>query len=510
VERIGQEHQYFEYVNTLRLLSRELFTRINPKSPAAAHRIDQVLQEMRNRLLYFNHEFTSRFLNDELRNADFYEEGSALRHLATVKELFATHIALYWMAVKHAHGGSHKGSHLGDDERMKVEFIRTTVKSLVSCKPFLEQVAQIASEIASQDRVQGYSPVDLQSALDTFETDNSPAADVAKLQRIQKLYLLVHKYFMQKAGNYDYPFEIAQQDGASGYLFSEDVKKVPGGADIDSVIIKEGAIAQKGANLSAKKDGRKDFLQIAQGEDRGDNADFHSDDSQARINMEEENQLLKDDAEEDFAYLKHQLQQVVAPRDWRLELSSDALKIFRKINHNHHAHWAQIALKCQAHLDHIPKHIVYKALSEINLRAKWDKGIGEIDLLEHNKEKDLTYFRLHLKVPHHMLSREAVLVRKVLKDFPQVHHFSIVQRSVNHPRVPENHKQSTRVETRMDGFIIEDDESQKGTTLNWFLSTDLKGSLPNSMLIECYVRYQATLVAELIKACHQIVKGQLK
>ena len=62
----------------------------------------------------------------------------------------------------------------------------------------------------------------------------------------------------------------------------------------------------------------------------------------------------------------------------------------------------------------------------------------------------------------------------------------------------------------MDGFIIEDDESQKGTTLNWFLSTDLRGSLPSSMLVERFVRYQTTFVGELIKACHQIVKGQLK
>ncbi len=41
VERIGQEYQYFEYVNTLRLISRELFTKVNPEK--GAHRIDQLL-----------------------------------------------------------------------------------------------------------------------------------------------------------------------------------------------------------------------------------------------------------------------------------------------------------------------------------------------------------------------------------------------------------------------------------------------------------------------------------
>lgn len=208
VERIGQEHQYFEYVNTLRLLSRELITRINPEK-GGAHRIDSVLQELRNKLLYFNKDFCSRFLNEEIRNAEFYEEGSALRHLATVKELFASHIALYWMAVKHTYGAL-RGSRLGEDEQNKIDFIRNSVKSLLTHQPFLAQLSAIANEIALQERAQPYSPVDLQSVLDTFETDNTPAADVAKLQRLQKLYLLVHKYFMQKAGNYDYPYEIAQ------------------------------------------------------------------------------------------------------------------------------------------------------------------------------------------------------------------------------------------------------------------------------------------------------------
>ncbi len=126
VERIGQEHRYFEFVNTLRLLSRELFTKVNPDKPGAAARIDSLLQELRDKLFFFNESFGSRFLNEELRNADFYEEGSALRHLATVKEVFATHLALLWMAIKHTHG-AFRGKNLGEDEISKIKFIIHTV-----------------------------------------------------------------------------------------------------------------------------------------------------------------------------------------------------------------------------------------------------------------------------------------------------------------------------------------------------------------------------------------------
>jgi len=106
-----------------------------------------------------------------------------------------------------------------------------------------------------QESAQQYSAVDLQSVLDTFETDNSPAADVAKLQRIQKLYLFVHKNFMQKAGNWDLPFEIAQQDGESGFLFINEIKSAPGNRSIEL-----NASFIKDNQLTGKKDGRKDII----------------------------------------------------------------------------------------------------------------------------------------------------------------------------------------------------------------------------------------------------------
>jgi hypothetical protein len=69
-----------------------------------------------------------------------------------------------------------------------------------------------------------------------------------------------------------------------------------------------------------------------------------------------------------------------------------------------------------------------KAISDINIRAKWDKYLGAIEVLEHNKEADQTYFRFNVNVPAHMQKREAVLVRKVLKDFPKLNETTIIQK----------------------------------------------------------------------------------
>jgi hypothetical protein len=93
---------------------------VNPEHNGAS-RIESILYELREKLFIFNEHFTSRFLNTELRNADNFEDWSALRHLATVKELFATHIALLWMSVKHLNG-SLKGRHSSTKE---VAILRT-------------------------------------------------------------------------------------------------------------------------------------------------------------------------------------------------------------------------------------------------------------------------------------------------------------------------------------------------------------------------------------------------
>jgi hypothetical protein len=62
----------------------------------------------------------------------------------------------------------------------------------------------------------------------------------------------------------------------------------------------------------------------------------------------------------------------------------------------------------------------------------------------------------------------------------------------------------------MNGFVLEDDASQRGTKLTWFLQSDVKGCLTSSQLTSMHIHYQTHFVNHLIKACHQIVKGQLK
>lgn len=183
ISHVEAEYRYFEYVNTLRLLSRQLFTQINPDGDEnAAKRIDEVLGELRKKLLNYNEHFSSRFLNEEVRCLEFYEEGSALRHLATVKELFATHIALLWMTVKHLRG-SLQDKTLTSAEVEKLQFLEKTIKDLVSSEHLMNEILFLLD--TEEGKQAKYTAKDLRTLLDSFEGDRSPANDTQKLLRLQ-------------------------------------------------------------------------------------------------------------------------------------------------------------------------------------------------------------------------------------------------------------------------------------------------------------------------------------
>jgi hypothetical protein len=251
-------------------------------------------------------------------------------------------------------------------------------------------------------------------------------------------------------------------------------------------------------------DPRKDFVQIAHGEEKHDNIDFKSDGED-----DDEAVLANSDVDPDFAYLRYHLQDSNAQKEWRLEHTSNnnKIKIYRRTNNKG---WSNIALKCVAELEHIPKHIIIKAITDMNLRAKWDKSMGSIEVLEHDKRNDLCYVKTSMNVPFHLQPRETVHVRKIMKDFPHPHQDTIVRKSVEHARVPLNPSKVVRVDVRMSGMIIEEDQQLKGTKISWVLSEDLHGSMPRSMLLNTHIGYQTSFIHQLTKACQQIVKGQLK
>jgi hypothetical protein len=91
--------------------------------------------------------FTVRFLNEELRNSDIYMEGTELRRLATVKELFATHMFLFWVANRHLKRAQSSNAFYSEDEISKFTHIRRSVQSLIHNINVLQEVTMLINQV---------------------------------------------------------------------------------------------------------------------------------------------------------------------------------------------------------------------------------------------------------------------------------------------------------------------------------------------------------------------------
>ena len=402
------------------------------------------------------------------------------------------------MSVKHLNG-TLKGTSKSNKELSIVKTIQKSVQSLLVNKAFLEEIVLITSESDIKSR---FTVEELQSILNSFDSSAKPSDDTQKLAKIQQLYSAIHSHFAQKAGNTDFANDFAEDDG--DFLFRREANNNNAGGLNTSGIHKGSFLPEISANKRSSIDPRKDFVQIAHGEEDHDNIDFKSEEGE-----DEDAIFANADIDPDFAYLRYHLQDGKAQREWKLEHSSnnDRIKIYKRSNNKG---WSNITLKCVAELEHIPKHIIMKAITDINIRVKWDKSMGALEQLEHDKRNELTYIKTVMDVPFHLQPRETVHLRKVMKDFPLPHQDTIVRKSVEHARVPYNPGKVVRVDLRMSGMIIEEDVQHKGTKISWILSQDLHGSMPKSMLLQLNIGYQTKFIHSLTKACNQIVKGQLK
>ena len=78
-------------------------------------------------------------------------------------------------------------------------------------------------------------------------------------------------------------------------------------------------------------------------------------------------------------------------------------------------------------------------------------------------------FRYTLNTPAFLQQREALILKKVLRDFPEPDQWTLLYKSTTHPKVPENPKKYVRINMKIAGIVFEEDHEIKGTRLTWLM-----------------------------------------
>ena len=103
-------------------------------------------------------------------------------------------------------------------------------------------------------------------------------------------------------------------------------------------------------------------------------------------------------------------------------------------------------------------------------------------IVEEKSEPESVIFRYTLPTPAFMTTREAVIERKTMKDFPQEGAWTIHHKSVEHQDYPENQKKFVRVAMKVNGMVFTDAPEIEGCKLDWVIENDIGGNIPRALL----------------------------
>ena len=194
-----------------------------------------------------------------------------------------------------------------------------------------------------------------------------------------------------------------------------------------------------------------------------------------------------------------------ADSEWVSIKDTANLKIFK----NPHMKGKDLMLKFYAKLPKIPREVAFTALTNLELRKKWDTMMKNIRIIEEKPELNHTIYTYAMNTPFIMGARDALVLRKIRKGFPNPDQWCMVQTSTTHPDCPEQ-KGVIRVNLTCMGIIFEEAPEIEGCKLTFLMHNDIKGSIPEALINTMAPKNPAMMMEGLTKASMKIIKGELK
>lgn len=203
--------------------------------------------------------------------------------------------------------------------------------------------------------------------------------------------------------------------------------------------------------------------------------------------------MLKID--EDFLYVKSLFD---LPEDsWNLEINDANQKVFSRKGLT----GSLISIKSFTNVPNISKAMAFNVMTDINIRKTWDDALKDTVILENNVEDDIVTYYYTIPMPPFITTREALVQRKVLLDFPNKNDSAFHVKSVSHPSKPENPNKFVRLDVKAIGMFISDAPEINGCKLSWVFETDVKGNFPRSMVTSKSSKNVKIVTDAMAKAC---------
>ena len=152
------------------------------------------------------------------------------------------------------------------------------------------------------------------------------------------------------------------------------------------------------------------------------------------------------------------------------------------------------------------KQVIFNAISDLNIRKKWDSVFSELKVVNHDGENGAEILYMIIKSPSVFVSdRDFVQQRKMWKNFPDEHSHILHFISVENKDCPIK-KKLVRAETVISGYFIKDDEERgpNHSILGIISQTDIKGNIPTWLVNKFAPKSSKGWVKSLYKGCKLI------
>ncbi len=149
------------------------------------------------------------------------------------------------------------------------------------------------------------------------------------------------------------------------------------------------------------------------------------------------------------------------------------------------------------------KDIIFEAISNLELRKKWDTSFSELKLINKKEESNTELLYMIIKSPSVITKdRDNVQQRKIWKNFPNKNSHIIHFMSVDSPEFPKS-KKYIRANTIISGYFIEDIPGENNQSILGIVSqTDVGG--PNWLINKIAPKASKNWINSLINGCKMI------
>lgn len=125
-------------------------------------------------------------------------------------------------------------------------------------------------------------------------------------------------------------------------------------------------------------------------------------------------------------------------------------------------------------------------------------------IVEESRVGDEVIYYYVIPTPKFLEKKEALVLKKSIKDFPNRGQLAVLHKSVSHPDFPES-QDTIRIDIKMNGMVFEDAPEANGCRISWVIQNDIKGSVPKQLVNKRAIQNSKITMEELSKHCTKML-----